>query len=151
MAATAAAAAVSFSLPSHPRGRGPRRRSLLLLRAASTAAPPSPDLSIQLSPRASPPAPAANGAAAGPPVAASFARDRAEDLQAEARAMARAAGATVYTPELLAARYGSRPFKARARTPIDFEIIIDLCSFARIVFWLLVLTDCCCVIEIRWR
>ena len=47
-----------------------------------------------------------------PLVAASFARDRAEDLQAEARAMARAAGATVYSPELLAARYGSRPFKA---------------------------------------
>jgi aarF domain-containing kinase len=47
-------------------------------------------------------------------VSASFARDRAEDLQAEARAMARAAGATVYSPELLAARYGSRPFKAGA-------------------------------------
>ncbi|OEL32177.1 putative aarF domain-containing protein kinase [Dichanthelium oligosanthes] len=96
MAATAAA--VSFSLPSPPRGRGPhrRRRAPSTLRAASTAAPPSPDLSIQLSPRASPPA-SANGAAnaAGPPVAASFARDRAEDLQAEARAMARAAGATV--------------------------------------------------------
>nr|CAB3465623.1 unnamed protein product [Digitaria exilis] len=130
MAATApatAATAVSFSLPSAPRGRGPRsrRRAPSLLRAASTAAPPSSDLSIQLSPRASPPA-SANGAATGPPVVASFARDRAEDLQAEARAMARAVGATVYSPELLAARYGSRPFKARgpgSQTRINFGIV----------------------------
>nr|CAB3461827.1 unnamed protein product [Digitaria exilis] len=130
MAVTApatAAAAVSFSLPSAPRGRGPRsrRRTPSLLRAASTAAPPSPDLSIQLSPRASPPA-SANGTAAGPPVVASFARDRAEDLQAEARAMARAVGATVYSPELLAARYGSRPFKARgpgSQARINFGIV----------------------------
>ncbi|PWZ19609.1 putative aarF domain-containing protein kinase [Zea mays] len=95
--AAAAAAAVSFSLLSPPHCRGARRRRApSLLRAASTAAPPSPDLSIQLSPRASPPA-STNGAATalGPPVSASFARDRAEDLQAEARAMARAAGATV--------------------------------------------------------
>lgn len=35
--------------------------------------------------------------------------DRAEDLQAEARAMARAANASVYSPELLARKYGSRP------------------------------------------
>jgi aarF domain-containing kinase len=115
-ATTSTTPAVSFSLPSPPHRQGaPRRRAPFLLRAASTAAPPSPDLSIQLSPRASPPA-STNGAATalGRPVAASFARDRAEDLQAEARAMARAAGATVYSPELLASRYGSRPFKARA-------------------------------------
>ncbi|RLN28283.1 hypothetical protein C2845_PM05G21160 [Panicum miliaceum] len=128
MAATAAAA-VSFSLPSAPRGLGPRRRHRRApsLRAASTAVPPSPDLSIQLSPRASPSAPA-NGAstAAGPPVAASFARDRAEDLQAEARAMARAAGATVYSPELLAARYGSRPFKVALRAA---EVLSKLGAF----------------------
>ncbi|PWZ10361.1 putative aarF domain-containing protein kinase [Zea mays] len=96
-ATTSTTPAVSFSLPSPPHRQGaPRRRAPFLLRAASTAAPPSPDLSIQLSPRASPPA-STNGAATalGRPVAASFARDRAEDLQAEARAMARAAGATV--------------------------------------------------------
>jgi hypothetical protein len=40
------------------------------------------------------------------------ARDRAEDLQAESRAMTRAAAATVYSPELLASRYGSQPFQA---------------------------------------
>lgn len=59
-------------------------------------------------------------------MAASFARDRAEDLQAEARAMARAAGATVYSPELLAARYGSRPFKVALRAT---EVLSKLASF----------------------
>lgn len=38
-------------------------------------------------------------------------RDRTEDMQAEARAMARAANASVYSPELLAAKYGTRPIK----------------------------------------
>ncbi|KAL6865024.1 hypothetical protein ACP4OV_016175 [Aristida adscensionis] len=125
-ASTSAAAALSFPLPSPP-GRAPsrRRRAPPRLRAASTAAAPSPDLSIQLSPRASPPA-SANGAAA--PVAASFlARDRAEDLQAEARAMARAAGATVYSPELLASRYGSRPLKVALRAA---EVLSKLGAFA---------------------
>lgn len=59
-------------------------------------------------------------------MAASFARDRAEDLQAEARAMVRAAGATVYSPELLAARYGSRPFKVALRAA---EVLSELASF----------------------
>ncbi|TVU18813.1 hypothetical protein EJB05_34927, partial [Eragrostis curvula] len=106
---TAAAAVSSFSRPS-PQRRAPRRNHRI--RAASTAAPPSPGVSIQLSPRASPPASSNGSATPAPPVAAAFARDRAEDLQAEARAMARAVNATVYTPELLAARYGSRPFQA---------------------------------------
>ncbi|KAF8014957.1 hypothetical protein BT93_H0679 [Corymbia citriodora subsp. variegata] len=53
--------------------------------------------------------------------------DRAEDIQAEARAMARAANATVYTPELLSRRYGSRPFKVVSRT---LEILVGLGSFA---------------------
>lgn len=38
-------------------------------------------------------------------------RDRANDMQAEARAMARAANASVYSPQLLSAKYGSRPIK----------------------------------------
>ncbi|XP_022872946.1 protein ACTIVITY OF BC1 COMPLEX KINASE 3, chloroplastic-like [Olea europaea var. sylvestris] len=42
-------------------------------------------------------------------------RDRADDMQAEARAMARAANASVYTPEFLAAKYGSRPIKVMQR------------------------------------
>lgn len=40
-----------------------------------------------------------------------FRGNRAEDLQAEARAMARAVNASIYSPELLALKYGSRPFK----------------------------------------
>ncbi|CAK9183421.1 unnamed protein product [Ilex paraguariensis] len=54
-------------------------------------------------------------------------RDRADDMQAEARAMARAVNATVYSPELLFSKYGSRPIKALRRT---LEILISLGSFA---------------------
>ncbi|XP_007011449.2 PREDICTED: uncharacterized aarF domain-containing protein kinase At1g79600, chloroplastic isoform X1 [Theobroma cacao] len=53
--------------------------------------------------------------------------DRAEDLQAEARAMARAANASVYSPELLARKYGSRPVQVLKRT---LEILVALGSFA---------------------
>ncbi|XVF00271.1 hypothetical protein REPUB_Repub03eG0270800 [Reevesia pubescens] len=49
--------------------------------------------------------------------------DRAEDLQAEARAV----NASVYSPELLANKYGSRPVKAVKRT---LEILVALGSFA---------------------
>lgn len=42
---------------------------------------------------------------------AAAAAARAGELQAEARAMSRAANASVYNPELLALRYGSRPVK----------------------------------------
>ncbi len=37
--------------------------------------------------------------------------DRAEDMQAEARAMARAVNASVYSPEVLSRKYGSRPIQ----------------------------------------
>lgn len=39
------------------------------------------------------------------------ATDRAEELKAEARALAHAADASVYSPQLLAKKYGSRPVK----------------------------------------
>uniref|UniRef100_A0A0E0HCN8 Protein kinase domain-containing protein n=1 Tax=Oryza nivara TaxID=4536 RepID=A0A0E0HCN8_ORYNI len=152
MAATAAAAgpaspAVSFSLPSPPlprradcrrgRGHGHRPRRGSPLRAASTAAPPSSSpssqspgsLSIQLSPRASPPA--------APTHVASLARDRAEDLQAESRAMTRAAAATVFSPELLSSRYGSRPVKANPpilTAPLSAEVVSKIGAFGLKVF-----------------
>lgn len=47
----------------------------------------------------------------GPGSALVLGGDRTEDLQAEARAMTRAANASVYSPELLALKYGSRPLK----------------------------------------
>ncbi|KAE8709216.1 putative Hydrolase [Hibiscus syriacus] len=53
--------------------------------------------------------------------------DRAEDLQSEARALARASGASVYSPEFLANKYGSRPVKAAKRT---LEILVSLGFFA---------------------
>ncbi|TQD83385.1 hypothetical protein C1H46_031030 [Malus baccata] len=52
--------------------------------------------------------------------------DRMNDLQAEARALARAANASIYSPELLVGKYGSRPVKVIQRT---LEILISLGSF----------------------
>ncbi|KAK4794049.1 hypothetical protein SAY86_012043 [Trapa natans] len=52
--------------------------------------------------------------------------ERAEDIQAESKAMARAANATVYSPGLLALRYGSRPIKVATRA---LEILVALGSF----------------------
>lgn len=52
--------------------------------------------------------------------------DRTEDLQAEGRAMARAVNASVYSPEVLAVQYGSRPIKVLRRT---LEILTGLGSF----------------------
>ncbi|XP_009414258.1 protein ACTIVITY OF BC1 COMPLEX KINASE 3, chloroplastic-like [Musa acuminata AAA Group] len=54
-------------------------------------------------------------------------KDRAEDMQAEARAMARAANATVYDPQLLAAKYAAQPLKVLSRT---LEIFTALGTFA---------------------
>ncbi|XP_061363832.1 protein ACTIVITY OF BC1 COMPLEX KINASE 3, chloroplastic-like isoform X2 [Gastrolobium bilobum] len=59
--------------------------------------------------------------------------DRADDLQAEARAMVRAANASVYTPQLVASKYGSQPFKVVGRT---LQILSALGSF-----WLKLLLD----------
>ncbi|KAL6551408.1 hypothetical protein OROGR_007562 [Orobanche gracilis] len=53
--------------------------------------------------------------------------DRADVLQAEAAAMVRAVNATVYSPELLAANYGSCPIKVVRRA---LEIFAGLGSFA---------------------
>lgn len=38
-------------------------------------------------------------------------RDRADDMQSEARAMTRAVDASVYSPDLLSSKYGTRPIK----------------------------------------
>ncbi|KAG9440981.1 hypothetical protein H6P81_021146 [Aristolochia fimbriata] len=52
---------------------------------------------------------------------------RADEMQAEARAMNRAVNASIYSPDLLAFRYGSRPIKALGRA---LEILIALGSFS---------------------
>ncbi|MBA0841840.1 hypothetical protein Goarm_001700, partial [Gossypium armourianum] len=54
-----------------------------------------------------------------------------EELKAEARALARAADASVYSPQLLAKKYGSRPVKAVKRT---LEILVALGTFALKLF-----------------
>lgn len=43
--------------------------------------------------------------------ALALSKDRAEDIQAEAKALARAVNASVYSPQLVASRYGSKPLK----------------------------------------
>ncbi|XP_010921140.1 protein ACTIVITY OF BC1 COMPLEX KINASE 3, chloroplastic [Elaeis guineensis] len=53
-------------------------------------------------------------------------RDRSEDMQAEARAMSRAVNATVYSPQLLATKYGSQPLKVVLRT---LEVLTALGTF----------------------
>ncbi|CAL9769167.1 unnamed protein product [Musa acuminata subsp. burmannicoides] len=53
--------------------------------------------------------------------------DRTVDMQAEVRALARAANATVYSPQVLAAKYASRPLKVLLRM---MEIITALGTFA---------------------
>lgn len=57
----------------------------------------------------------------------SSSRDRADDMQSEARAMTRAAGASVYSPEFLSNKYGSRPIKVLSRA---LQIFNGLGSFA---------------------
>lgn len=54
-------------------------------------------------------------------------KDRAKDMQAEARALSRATNATAYHPEVLAAKFSSRPFKVVSRM---LEIFTGLGSFA---------------------
>ncbi|GFP95667.1 uncharacterized aarf domain-containing protein kinase at1g79600 chloroplastic [Phtheirospermum japonicum] len=58
---------------------------------------------------------------------APYIRDRADDMQAEAAAMARAVDASVYSPEFLAGKYGSRPIRVARRA---LEIFSGLGSFA---------------------
>lgn len=59
-------------------------------------------------------------------------RKRTEDLQAEVRAMERAVNASVYSPELLASKYGSRPLKAVRRAA---EIVIAVGTFGAKLLW----------------
>ncbi|CAK8541274.1 unnamed protein product [Lathyrus sativus] len=58
--------------------------------------------------------------------------NRADDLQAEARAMGRAVNATLYSPELLASKYGSQPIKVVQRA---LEIVTSLGSFGLKLFF----------------
>ncbi|TMX04118.1 hypothetical protein EJD97_011416 [Solanum chilense] len=54
-------------------------------------------------------------------------RDRADDMQSEARAMTRAVDASVYSPNLLSSKYGTRPIKVLRRA---LQIFNGLGSFA---------------------
>lgn len=92
------------SLSFKPRIRIRTRTSFTWLnpqpRAALVEAPPPP-----------PPSPPTSSPRNGSVKVLALPGDRADDLQAEARAMARAANASLYSPQLVASKYGSQPFK----------------------------------------
>lgn len=125
--------AVALSLPSPPsparRRRplpGPQRASRQRLRSALIEARPVPAAKTK------------GGGSAGrghyamelavetqAPAAASTAplsvisTDRTVDIQAEVRALARAANATVYSPQLLAAKYASQPLRVSLNSRVS--------------------------------
>ncbi|KAK6939161.1 ABC1 atypical kinase-like domain [Dillenia turbinata] len=110
----------NYCKPRRDRGRATSR---VTLRAAL--------VEVEARPRALPAAvldaSGNGGGAAAAAEAAVLGRDRANDMQAEARAMARAANASIYSPQLLALKYGSRPFRVLRRT---LEIFAGLGTFA---------------------
>lgn len=57
----------------------------------------------------------------------SSSRDRMDDMQAEGRAMSRAANASIYSPQLLSIKYGSRPINVLTRS---LQILTGIGSFA---------------------
>lgn len=66
--------------------------------------------------------------------------DRADDLQAEARAMARAVNASVYSPELLARDYGSRPVQVVWASIIPFHLFVKKkIFFLFLINWLIII------------
>jgi hypothetical protein len=57
--------------------------------------------------------------------------DRADDIQAETKALARAVNASVYSPQLVASRYGSKPFKVLFYFFQSFNLFVNIfCGFA---------------------
>lgn len=100
-----------------PRRKDPRRRrkARVLPRAAI----------VEARPQALPVIKEVNGGNNAVPFhqrGSSF-RDRTGDMQAEARAMTRAANASVYSPELLVVKYGSRPVKVNDICTSDVTLI----------------------------
>ncbi|KAK4753093.1 hypothetical protein SAY87_021891 [Trapa incisa] len=112
-------AANSVSVSSSLWAQRPLSRTARVSRAVRVAAPRA--AIVQASPPGLPPARDNSRVTLSVAVA-----ERAEDIQAESKAMARAVNATVYSPELLALRYGSRPIKVATRA---LEILIALGSF----------------------
>jgi hypothetical protein len=57
--------------------------------------------------------------------------DRADDIQTETKALARAVNASVYSPQLVASRYGSKPFKVLFFFFQSFNLFVNIfCGFA---------------------
>lgn len=95
-----------------------QRRKLSPARAALVEAKPRPVPALRGG---------GDGSDAAVTLSSSSYRDRADDMQAEVAAMARAANASVYSPELVTNKYGTRPIKVARRA---LEIFTSLGSFA---------------------
>ncbi|KAK7382251.1 hypothetical protein VNO80_01045 [Phaseolus coccineus] len=67
---------------------------------------------VEATPPSSPPSPSPRD---GSIKVLALPENRADDIQAEARALARAANASVYSPQLVASKYGSQPIKVVGR------------------------------------
>lgn len=63
---------------------------------------------VEATPPSSPPSPSPRD---GSIKVLALPENRADDIQAETRALARAANASVYSPQLVASKYGSQPMK----------------------------------------
>lgn len=114
LAASSPATANPLALPSRPcrRRRTSRVKSPRLALVEARPGPPVPVIRDGTARNDSEKAAAlVLRTATGEVYPVPFSRDRTEDMQAEVSAMARAANASVYSPELLAAKYGSRPIK----------------------------------------
>ncbi|CAL9196260.1 unnamed protein product [Musa hybrid cultivar] len=129
------AVALSLPLPPSPARRrrplpGPQRTSRQRLRSALIEARPVPAAKTKGGGSAgrghyAMELPVETQAPAAP--LSIISTDRTVDMQAEVRALARAANATVYSPQVLAAKYASRPLKVLLRM---MEIITALGTFA---------------------
>ncbi|XP_057960559.1 protein ACTIVITY OF BC1 COMPLEX KINASE 3, chloroplastic isoform X4 [Malania oleifera] len=130
IAATCAPSSLSGKWVSRPRYLHPFKRKVRIETRAV--------LEVRVGPRAVPGLSSGSGSSSGignnDPIplpdgdsSVPILRDRTDDIQAEAKAMVRAANASVYSPQLLANKYGSRPLKVLRRT---LEIFIALGTFA---------------------
>ncbi|KAK6939153.1 hypothetical protein RJ641_032661 [Dillenia turbinata] len=118
----------NYCKPRRGRGRGrARARTRARARVTLRAALVEVESSTRPLPAAVLDATGDGGGTAAAEAAAVLGRDRTNDMQAEARAMARAANASIYSPQLLALKYGFRPLKVLWRA---LEIFAGLSTFA---------------------
>ncbi|KAI6688614.1 hypothetical protein NL676_025442 [Syzygium grande] len=114
--AVAMSAPLAVASPFSARLRAPKRFSGIGAPRAAL---------LEARPHGSPPDVVVGGGGGGSVILRVSAADRAADIQAESRAVARAVNSPVYSPELLARKYGSRTIKV-ARRALDVLIAFGM-------------------------